>query len=408
MGYTDSLVDCGEFEIDEMTISGPPDVITIRGIASWVTSAIRTRDVNAHENKTLREIAEAVCKKHGLTLVDGSVVKTTSAQNLTKESKQVDQLTDSLLSSALSDAATMFQRVYSTRNSLISIGNVLKLKGFTSINSFLADIVDDLGTFSSTNSAARTFFINAAVDKMKILSGLMAKAVIPTRSVRSGGVLYTLRIARSTQNNETDLAYLKRISEEFGFMFSIRGDQMIFSSIYDIEDGKPVLEIDKTELIGSYDIKDKTSETYSNAVCKYHDSKNNKTVEYKVETVENSDKVAFARTVKSDTLYIKSKAENEQQAELKARAALHKANSHQQELNFSTQGNPLLVAGNNVDVTGFGVLSGKYHIIQSTHRFETSSGYTTSIQSKRVGFISKTRAKAKKKREVKYNYTVVA
>lgn len=406
MGYTDTMVDCGEFEVDEMTISGPPDVVTIRGIASWVTSAIRTRDSNAHENKTLKEIAEFVCKKNGLTLVDGSVTKTIASQNLAKESLQVKSLADSIQSVSTSESALMFQKVFATRNDLIAINNTVKLKGFTTISTSLADVITYLSNFPSSSISARTFYISTAADNLKRISDVMSRSVQPSRKITTGGVLYTLRIARSTQNNETDLAYLKRISEEFGFIFSIRGNQMIFTSIYDIEDGKPVLEIDRTDM-SSYDLKDKTSETYASAVCKYHDSKNNKLVEYKVETVEGSDKVAFSKNVKSDTLYIKSKAENEQQAELKARAALHAANSKQQELNFAVEGNPLLIAGNNIDVTGLGILSGKYHIIQSTHRFEKSSGYTTDVSTKRVGFIAKTRAKSKKPRKVNYTYTVV-
>jgi hypothetical protein len=42
-------------------------------------------------------------------------------------------------------------------------------------------------------------------------------------------------------------------------------------------------------------------------------------------------------------------------------------------------GNPILVAGNNVELTGFGELSGKWHIKKSTHRIDRSGGYTTDL-----------------------------
>lgn len=281
MGYKDFVVDCGEFEVDEIRMSGPPDIVTIRGMAAWVTSAMRTKDSYAHENTTLKQIAEYVAKKHGLTLQ---------------------------------------------------------------------------------------------------------------------GQIYTIRIARNTQDQETDLAYLARISKEYGYVFSIRGNLLIFTSVYELEDGKPVKEIDRTDLI-DYDLLDKTSETFSAAVCSYHDPNTNSTVEYTYETVVNADNVAFKKIVKTDKLLIKTKAENKQQAEAKAKAALHEVNGKQKQASISVSGDPLLVAGNNYDFTGMGNMSGRYHITQSTHNETKSDGYKTSMESKMVGFISKVKNKPKKPRK---------
>lgn len=283
LGYRGTLLDCGEFEVDEITLDGPPDTVSIKGIATWVTSPMRTNDSKAHENKTLKEIAEFVAKKHGLTVV---------------------------------------------------------------------------------------------------------------------GKIYTIRIARSSQVREADLAYLQRLATEFGYVFSIRGTQLVFTSVFDLEDGRPVKTIDRSEM-KSYSIRDKTSETFSSAVVKYQDNKTKKVISHEVKTMANATNVSLSPVVKKDVLYIKAKAENKQQAEAMAKAALHAKNSLQQTLAFSISGDPLMVAGNNIEVTGFGKLSGKYHIIQSTHSDEKGSGYTTDVECKRVGYVEKVKQKPLKTRKKK-------
>lgn len=297
MGYEGYMLDCGEFKVDQLELSGPPHMVNIRGIASWVTSAMRTKDSYAHENKTLRQIAEYVAARNGLKVV---------------------------------------------------------------------------------------------------------------------GKIYTIRIARSTQDKEPDFAYLKRISEEFGYVFSVRGDKLVFTSIYELEDGKPVRELDFSDLI-SYNLVDKTNETFDSAVASYHDPVSSDLVEYKVETVENADNVAFRKIVSlakeafgagdPPSLILNTKSENKQQAELKAKAALHAANSKQQEFSCEIEGDPLMVAGMNFDLTGFGELSGKYHITQSSHSLSKDGGYTTSIEAKRVGYLQKIKQKSTKKRKPR-PYTV--
>ena len=47
---------------------------------------------------------------------------------------------------------------------------------------------------------------------------------------------------------------------------------------------------------------------------------------------------------------------------------------------FSTDGNPLLVAGVNVDLQGFGAFSGKWTIKQSTHSISREGGYVTDVE----------------------------
>ena len=66
IGYTNLQLNCGEFEIDEIEVSGTPNRITIKAIASSFTSALRSDVSSVHENKTLRQIAEYIARKHFL------------------------------------------------------------------------------------------------------------------------------------------------------------------------------------------------------------------------------------------------------------------------------------------------------------------------------------------------------
>lgn len=87
-------------------------------------------------------------------------------------------------------------------------------------------------------------------------------------------------------------------------------------------------------------------------------------------------------------------ADNKQQAELKAKAALYKVNSLQQEGTVEISGNILATAGNNCELAGLGVFSGLYYINRSTHSISKDGGYATSLEIKRVGLIEKKKQKA--------------
>lgn len=258
IGYTDLLLPCGKFEIDEIEIAGPPEQITIRALATGITPALRTRNNSAHEKKTLKEIATTIAGKHGLS-VEGKIEE--------------------------------------------------------------------------------------------------------------------IRINRATQHRETDLAFLKRISWQYGHVFSIRDKKLVFSVIYDLEKTDAVTKIGYTDLM-RYSLRDKTTETFKGAEVKYHDPVEKKVVTHK-ETATSDDTAG-------DTLVLQLKSENPGQAKAQAKAALHRANSRRQTGTLSLPGDPLLVAGNNFDLSGLGKMDGKYHIEESRHSLTRSGGYTTEISVKKV------------------------
>jgi phage protein D len=290
LGYENTaLVDCGTFEIDEIECSGPPDTVSIRGLAAGIKKAVRSKNSKAYENQTLKQIAQAIASKHG---------------------------------------------------------------------------------FSVT------------------------------------GTIENIKFTRVTQNAEHDLSFLRRLSEEFGHTFSVREKQLVFTLMYDLEKGKTVVAIDRTDLM-SYSIKDKTSQSYRTAVVKYHNPTNKQVVEYKTSGHENAGG-SYEPETAEDELIIHTKAENLAQAQAKAKAALWRANSKQQEGSLTVPGTTLLLAGNNIELTGMGPLSGKYHIKESRHTLDRGSGYVTDIAVKRVGFVDKEKEKSTKGQDTNTNYRVIS
>lgn len=257
-GYHNLMVDGGTFIVDEIALSGPPDVADIRALAAGVNSPIRTKISSAHEGKTLKQIAETIAGKHGMTVL---------------------------------------------------------------------------------------------------------------------GEIQPIRINRVTQNRESDLAFLKRLADEYGYLFSIRDNTLVFTAIDDIEKGEPVAVIELTEMI-SYSFTDKTISTFAATTIQYSDPNTAEVFAY-------TEKDPKAESVDSQELRVK--AENQQQAEVKAKAAQSKKNTEEITASFSLPGNPLLVAGSNILISGLGKISGKYHILQSNHTITRGGGYTTFLSVKRVG-----------------------
>ena len=70
IGYSGSaLLPLGDFEIDEISISGPPSTVRIRSLATGITSATRTRTPRGWENTTLANVASSIAKRHNMTVV---------------------------------------------------------------------------------------------------------------------------------------------------------------------------------------------------------------------------------------------------------------------------------------------------------------------------------------------------
>jgi phage protein D len=278
LGYEDKLMNCGLFQVDEITFTGPPHQLEVKGIAAGISQSLRTRNSKAFEEQTLKQIAQYFCKKHGLTLVDN---------------------TKSMLSQ--------------------------------------------------------------------------------------------INMDRKTQEEKTDLAFLSELATEYGFIFSVRGNQLIFTSYYELDNADSVKEIDRNQ-ISSYSIKEKTYDTYASAKISKRNSNQSVLVEWKED-------YNGTRT-KSDVLVIDGKASTTKQAEVKVKAGLWNKNKFKQSGSVNDlPGDPELVSGINFDLTGFGYMSGKYHITVSSHSISGDGAYTTSLEIRKTGSIPKVKTVPKQAKQ---------
>ena len=187
IGYeTQKLLNCGKFEIDELEYETPPDIVTVKALATSIKKALRQKNSIAYENKTLKQIAAEIAKKHGLTLV-------------------------------------------------------------------------------------------GSIDDIKIL--------------------------RITQNQQKDLEFLKKLAEEYGYIFKITANYLVFYETEKLKSETPTRIFNKSDL-SKINLSEKTSQKYKAVQVSYHNPKTGKTIKT---TVKNTG------VVNGDTLKITSRCENKQQ-----------------------------------------------------------------------------------------------
>jgi len=175
-------------------------------------------------------------------------------------------------------------------------------------------------------------------------------------------------IKRLDQKEESDSTFLYRLAKSYGFNFKILGDKLVFIEGKSLESKPPVKTI-KREGILSYRITDSARKIYRACKIYYYDSRENKEREYIYET----------NMPVGETLKVEERAENIQQAIKKARAYLRKANKDKHTIELELMGDPSLVAGLTVNLSGFGVYDGKHFIESSEHEI-SDSGYLTRLE----------------------------
>lgn len=255
IGYEgEKLLNCGAFEIDEIEFATPPDILTVKALATGITKALRQNNSVAYENKTLKQIASEIAQKHSLALV---------------------------------------------------------------------------------------------------------------------GEIEDVRVERITQNQERDLTFLKKLAEQYGYIFKIAEGNLVFYKTEKLTGADAAKILYRTDLT-RITLSEKTSKNYKAVTVSYHNPKTGKKI---TATAKNE------KCVKGDTLKITERCENKQQALLKAKAALAKGNNTI-EGSIDLVGTPNLIAGLNIELKDLGYFSGKYHITQTRHFIDRTSGYGTSLEVK--------------------------
>ncbi|WP_047257733.1 phage late control D family protein [Chromobacterium subtsugae] len=206
------------------------------------------------------------------------------------------------------------------------------------------------------------------------------------------GKIRDIRIDRVTQYQERDVAFLVRLAREFGYVFKITGNKMVFSELADLRDGAAVLTLQRTDLT-SVHLRDKIKEIYQEAKLKRHNPKTKKLVVYGMKagqvaemghTTQTSKKGGHTPGTSGDTLKMAGRASSRAAAHAKVKAAMDKSNLEQTSGNLALPGQPRLVAGTTFNLAGLGKLNGRYLVESARHRIDRSSGYSTELEVKRA------------------------
>lgn len=177
----------------------------------------------------------------------------------------------------------------------------------------------------------------------------------------------TIKIATVEQSGATDSSFLESICKDYGLSLKVYSNKLV---IFDREAYKKkaaVKTIDKGDML-NYTFNTTLTGTYTGGELVYT-NKDGQEVTYKTGS--------GPRILKSNV-----SAENAAEAKRKLEAAIAEANHGETTLSFSTMGQPLLVAGQTINITGLGVANGKYYIDKATH--SVGEAYTTAFECSKV------------------------
>lgn len=188
------------------------------------------------------------------------------------------------------------------------------------------------------------------------------------------GLIHNFSIARVTQWHETDLGFLQRIAEQFGYFFSVKGDIMVFTYLPDMNNAAGAVTV-RMDAALDYFVRDKVAGVYVKAQNRYYNKKQKKLFD---NLVQAGAQPSF------DGLTLHGKADNDEQGIYKAGGRLYKKNMEQVEIDVKVPGNIYLLSGNNVNTVGWFNYNGVYMIAQAAHTVTRDGSYITHAIYKKI------------------------
>ena len=175
---------------------------------------------------------------------------------------------------------------------------------------------------------------------------------------------------RVTQKKETDLAFLKRLGEAEGVVFSIKDGQLVWHDQDTLDTANSIIVIDRIAM-NPYTFRSKTNQIYRGCEVSYFDPAKKKLIAHQYKDPD---------VTTGDILKLTTRCESKEEAIIKAVAAIKNSNSRQIEGQFTTIGSTRLVAGINLELTGLGLLAGGYQAHKARHILERGGGYKTELE----------------------------
>ena len=184
---------------------------------------------------------------------------------------------------------------------------------------------------------------------------------------------------RVDQRHESDSMFLLRLANENGLQCKVGNEQIIVYSQGKFDAEPAVLAIDytNTEIIKAYSLSAKIDGTYCACETSYWDVKKQQLYTYTFQAAKTTGKEGEKC---GSVLKLNQRYESQAEAMAVAESALKSANSREREGSITLVGSPGIAAGQNIDLFGFGELSGKYSIAEAEHSYTNSSGYETKLK----------------------------
>ncbi|ELW8656150.1 phage protein D [Salmonella enterica] len=196
------------------------------------------------------------------------------------------------------------------------------------------------------------------------------------------GQIEPLTLERITQYGESDLAFLKRLANDYGYMVKVTPQKLIFSHLGKLRDA-PVVRTITPQEVSRWTLRDTLHEVYKGVKNKHQNSQTRTLVTF------NADNTTTTRTEKkssssgmstsSDIINTSDRVQNDEEARAKGKAKLDRKNEYKHAGTLSLEGELSLRAGASVMLSGFGKSDGKWLIISARHSLARSSGLTTDI-----------------------------
>lgn len=216
----------------------------------------------------------------------------------------------------------------------------------------------------------------------------IAVTIAARHGLRVSGDVPAIRFERVTQQDTTDLAFLRELAAEYGVIFKIDSlTTLVFFQEADLEVQESVLALEPEDF-NTYSVTRSSTETYSKAEVSYQGADRefiSVTVGLDGVEVPKPKEEGEGAIGREDTLRISKRVESLAIAKTEAVAALNRANRARLTLSGSlAEGDARVAAGVVISLdVGFFRLSGSYLVTRANHGL--SPAYSTRFEARKIG-----------------------
>jgi len=181
------------------------------------------------------------------------------------------------------------------------------------------------------------------------------------------------------QNGKSDLQFLEELCKSDGLCLKVtKGQLIVFEEAkYEAETAVATIKKGEHNIIGYPRFSRNAKDIYKACEIKYFCQKTNETYVGYFE-VPNAPEIGHILKLREDY----NSESDDMNLDRKARARCREKNKYEWQCDLNLKGDIIYFSGTNIDVEGFYVFDGKYHIATATHSIN-NSGYRVSLDTRR-------------------------